>query len=231
MTKNITFSCNDASAVEHYPPVPASKMIPEWYKETPPFLSKDQQYVPRADIGSVKKCIPVLDYLTSGYIIQNVYQYHSIKKYDGVYHGHDSISAKKGFSGAQPHHQAPVEIDGKRHHYFKIHQPWLIKTPPGYSCLFYQPHYFFNKKYEIFPGIVDTDKYTEAVSLVGIMNVDEIIIDPGEPLVVVLPFKREDWKLDVKQEDFNAMSRFKYLIMAAWHGTYHKFVHSKKKFM
>jgi hypothetical protein len=231
MTKKISFFCKDESAIKNFPPLPASKIIPEWYKETVPFLPVDQKYVLRSQIGSIKKCIPVLDYLTSGYIIQNVYQFHLVKKQDGIYTGHDSACIKTGFVGAQPHVQAPTEIDGKRYHYIKLHQPWMIKTPPGYSCLFYQPYYFFNKKYEIFPGIVDTDKYTEAVSLIGILHADELTIDPGDPLVLVLPFKRDEWQSEIELTDFNSISRFKYLIMNAWHGTYSKFVHSKKKFV
>lgn len=229
MPNNIEFSCNDTSAIENYPPLPSSKIIPDWYKEVPPLLKEVPGYLINDNIGSVKKCVPVLDYLTSGYIIRNTYQINLTKSPDNIYEGFKSNSAKADHVGGQPYHQCPVNLDGKKHHYVKIHQPWLIRTPPGYSCLIYQPHYFFNKNYEILPAIIDTDKHTEAVALVSILHSDTVI-DPGDPLVVVFPFKREAWTHSVKYEDYLPKSIFKLFLTKAWHGTYGRLFHSKKRY-
>jgi hypothetical protein len=228
-TNNITFSCNDQGAIDNYPPVPASKIIPEWYKDIPPLLKTVPGYLITDNIGSVKKCVPVLDYLTSGYIIRNTYQAELTRSTDNTFEGFKSSGIKPDHIGGQPHHQCPVSLNGHKHHYVKIHQPWLIKTPPGYSSLIYQPHYFFNKDYEILPAIVDTDKHTEAIALVSILH-NDTIIQPGDPLVVVLPFKREDWKHSVKYEEFLSKSIFKLFLTKAWHGTYGKLFHSKKTY-
>ena len=118
----------------------------------------------------------------------------------------------------------------KKNHYVKIHQPWLIKTPPGYSSFVYQPHYFFNKKLEILPGIIDTDVYTEPVSLVGILHGEQAILEPGDPLVVVFPFKRESWQMETKKLDHLPTSLFKFMLLKVWHGTYQKLIHNKKHF-
>jgi hypothetical protein len=58
----------------HYPPVPASKIIPEWYKNIPVALSKDPGFIDNDGVPSIKRCMPVLDYLTSGYILRNSYE-------------------------------------------------------------------------------------------------------------------------------------------------------------
>jgi hypothetical protein len=230
-TKLITFSCSEDSILENYPPVPASKIIPEWYKDIPPFAPIDKNYIPTDGIGSVKKCIPVLDYMTTGYIIKN--PFHSVisKKYEDGYHATTSISTKDQYIGSQPHHQCPVKINDQKNHYVKIHQPWLIKTPPGYSCFYYQPHYLFNKTLEILPGIIDTDKFSEPVSLVSILHSDSVTLEPDEPLVVVFPFKRDEWSMEIKKFDHTSNSIFKFMLLRIWHGTYQKLIHTKKRFL
>ena len=55
------------------------------------------------------------------------------------------------------HSQCPIELEGKKKSYFKISLPWRIKTPPGYSCLFMQPYYHFEKEFALLPAIIDTD--------------------------------------------------------------------------
>lgn len=226
----ITFSCSDESIIENYSPLPASKMIPDWYKDIPPFAPVDKDFIPTENIGSVKKCIPVLDYMLTGYILRNPFQSIINTRVEKGYHGHESVSAKKDYIGAQPNQQCPVTIDNKKNHYVKIHQPWLIKTPPGYSSFVYQPHYFFNKKLEILPGIIDTDVYTEPVSLVGILHGEQAILEPGDPLVVIFPFKRESWQMEIKKLDHLPTSIFKFMLLKVWHGTYQKLIHNKKHF-
>lgn len=231
MNKNkITFSCSDESVFTNYPPVPAGKMIPDWYKEIPPFAPVDKKYIPTENIGSVKKCMPVLDYMRTGYIIRNPYQSVIKSKIDDGFYGAEHATAKKDFIGANPHQQCPIDIDNRKTHYVKIHQPWMVKTPPGYSSFFFQPHYFFNKKLEILPGIIDTDKFTEPVSLVSVLHANEVTLEPGDPLVVVFPFKRESWEMDLKKIDHLPQSIFKFMLLKIWHGTYQRLIHSKKYF-
>lgn len=229
-TNIIKFSCNDQSVINNYPPLPASKVIPEWYKDIPPLLDKVPGYLLHDEIGSIKKCLPVLDYLTSGYVIRNTYQTKLIQSQDNQFSGFKSYSAKSDHIGGSPHHQCPITFNNKKHHYVKIHQPWLVKTPPGYSSLVFQPHYFFNKDYEILPAIVDTDKHPEAIALVAVLHTDSVTIDPGDPLVVVFPFKRENWQHIIEYDDYVSRSVFKLFLTKAWNGTYGKLFHFKKTY-
>lgn len=234
MTNNIQFICNDAETFEMFPPVPGSKMIPQWYKDTPLELEKHLPYTEEDGTPTVRRCIPVLDYMTGGYIIKNNYEIRFRGKIDEEkYEAFDLKCRHHAGAGAHPWIQAQFEIDEKKKHYLKINQPWLVKTPPGWSCLFYQPHYFFNEEYRILPGIVDTDTHTEPVSLIAVPHKSEFTVLPGDPLVVVFPFKRENWKMELKYElenDAEDRSSFKYYLKGAWHGMYSKFSHSKKIF-
>ena len=121
-------------------------------------------------------------------------------------------------------------MNGVKNHYFKISNPWKVVTSPGYSCHFYQPFYQLNEDFKMFPSIVDTDKHDDAVNFVGVGIKRNFTIKPGDPLMVVFPFKRENWKMDVQYEDFRKLNRYKYWVKKIWHGTYANFFHSKKKF-
>jgi hypothetical protein len=227
----ITFTTASEEALTHYPPQPASKVIPDWYKDLPPFLEKLDGYVPHNEIGSAKKCVPVLDYMVSGYVIKNTFQVFLDKKPDPQnIQGFESLCPYTDYIGAQPYQQCPVEIDNEKSHYFKFNQPWHIKTPPGYSCLIYQPHYFFNNDYEILPAIVDTDKHPTNIAFVARLKKQNVVINPGDPLVVIFPFKRESWQMEAKIGDVYPFSRIKLYLLGKWHGTYAKFFHSKKTY-
>ncbi len=230
---NIQFISEDYDACNEFPPLPASKIVPEWYKNIPVALTKVPGYIDNDGVPSIKRCMPVLDYMTSGYVLRNSYEI-NVWPFEK-----DSIKSfqlecnKKNYVGAHPYHQAPTsEMNGTKNHYFKINQEWLIRTPPGYSCLIYQPHYLFRKEFQMFPAIVDTDKHDDFIGLIGLINTDkEFTIPPGEPLVVVFPFKREDWKMDVSFDPkIGSKSSFKYFLHGVWHGFYSKFFYTKKTY-
>lgn len=232
MTK-IEFMCDDSDVIANFPPLPAGKIIPDWYKDMPNTIDIVPGYVEEDNLPTIKRCVPVLDYMTSGYIIRNTYQA-DVRRYvdNNGMKAFGVDNAKEMYVGAHPWHQARVLIHGDKNHYMKLHQPWLIRTPPGYSSLIYQPHYFFRREYSLFPAIVDTDSHDDAVSLVGKINVDHFMLEPGEPLVVVFPFKREEWKMQITklEENLAYTNGFRYFLQKRWHGTYAKFFHKKKKY-
>jgi hypothetical protein len=90
----------------------------------------------------------------------------------------------------------------------------------------------FREEFQMFPAIVDTDKHDDFIGLVGLINTDKpFTIAPGEPLVVIFPFKRQDWKMDVSyNEKIGSLSSFKYFLHGVWHGFYSKFFHSRKTY-
>jgi hypothetical protein len=228
--KIIEFVSYDEGSVEHWPPVPASKMIPDWYKDIPTWLNKEEGYIHTDGVPSIKRCIPVRDYLTSGYIIRNVFHINSRVSNDEMgYTRLEGMCNNSEYLAAHPHQQCPIKIDNKKYHYFKFVQPWKVITPPGYSCMFFQPFYTFNDKFTLFPAIVDTDKHEDSVNFVGIAKQDFEIF-PGDPLMVVMPFKRDDWRADIKYYDYKSDSIYRIFTKKFWHGTYAKYFHSKKHF-
>jgi hypothetical protein len=217
-----------------FPPVPAKKLVPDWYREKESAIENVQ----RLSAGSnftVKKCVPVLDYITSGYIIQN----HAdilIKRSWNDTIGEDIVIDFK-LPGNYPisfHHvsQMPITRNGRLKKIAKFNGVWGIKTPPGYSCLFYQPEYFNETRFKVFPAIVDTDQYTDPVGFPFMFEdttaTEEYVIEAGTPLVCVFPFKREDWEIEIKEPETH--SRSATLMKTIWESAYRKFMHTKKSY-
>ena len=233
MTCNIEFSTSDKDILEMFPVLPASKVIPEWYKEMPIEIPEIEPYT-KPHTPSIKRCMPVLDYMTTGYVIRATYEV-NIKQYidEKFFAGFDfKCRHTDNYIGKHPWHQAQFKAeDGKKHHYLKINQPWHITTPSGYSCMLFDPYYRFRKEYSIFPGVVDTDKHNEPIGLVGIIKEANFSIKPGDPLVVVFPFKREDWKMTLTERtDEWERSSYKYRLSTYWAGIYQRLMHTKKSF-
>jgi hypothetical protein len=200
MTNKIIFT-NTSTLDIFYPPKSASYFIPEWYKETQPFTSgrNIDTLGNGVTAATIKKCIPFFDAITSGYIIPlpaDVY----VKIIDGEqkyeWASHNLISTHF-------HKQAefyPNKANMKE--YPKFINPWAIKTPSGYSCLFTQP---FHRPsiFTILDGVVDTDTYTAPVNFPFVFNEPDFegIIPAGTPIAQVIPFKRESWKMELGSKE------------------------------
>jgi hypothetical protein len=63
----ITFSANPDYLPNMPPPVPAHKLMPQWFKELPRAVTEEVSDA--TTVGTVKSCIPVLESLSHGYII------------------------------------------------------------------------------------------------------------------------------------------------------------------
>lgn len=216
---DIEFFCDDASVIEHFPVKPANKVVPEWYKDLPPWKKNPIQ---NFDAPTIKGCMPAQDMMLSGYIIFNTYETVLHPEDDSRYEAFKVSTAMKPYVNSHHHEQCPVHINGKKKHYFKLAQPWIVKTPPGYSCLFVQPFYHFEERYRLLPAIVDTDQHDLSVEIPGYaMTMDNIRIESGAPLVQVIPFKRDDWTMKI-QEKPRTRSRLEFMLNAAYRTVFHQ---------
>lgn len=205
----ITFTDTSLSVPTEYYPKPASSSVPSWYKELESYISGEKK--PSGDgntSATIKRCMPVFDAITGGYIL---YTYADVF----VSQKPDPMNPEKtipwyewpSFGPIQFHpvSQAPTHpnrnglVDGGS--YPKWINPWSIKTPKGYSVLFTQPMHR-HSSFTILDGIVDTDTYTAPVNFPFVLNdwSFEGIIPAGTPVAQVIPFKRESWKLTIGGE-------------------------------
>ena len=179
-------------------PVPksAGKCIPDWFKKIPQELhTKDRFNNPAM---TAKKCLPLLDAMTLGYVIPlagdtRIKTNHdcSMIKADGPpnfktveFHSVDQIGGKSGPGFPAP----PVKFINR----------WVIKTRPGWSVLILPVINDINNHFTCLAGVVDTDKYPKEINFPAIWHTPnfEGSFKAGTPLVTVIPFKRNSFPKD-----------------------------------
>lgn len=190
--KEITFT--NVLGLNFFPPKPAVKEVPDWYKKTPEYTGKEGKTIP--DNGSVphtiKKCIPVFDAMTAGYIISTQVDVQVTQKDGFPYY----TWSDQGAITFHPIDQAPIHPTMNGAPYPKWTNPYAITTPAGYSTLFVPPMHNPNGIFTVFPGLVDTDTYKAPVNFPFTLNDVkwEGLIPAGTPMAQVIPFKRESWE-------------------------------------
>ena len=177
-------------------PQPATKFIPEWYKNTKSYINNEKKPDGTGNIdATIKRCIPVLDAITAGYIITLPADIYVSLKDNGL-GGKSQFFEWPSFKliDFHPIEQAPEHPMVKPYAYPKFNNPWSIKTPKGYSTLFVQP-FHRESNFTILSGIVDTDTYTAPVNFPFVINDPnfEGLIKEGTPIAQVIPFKRDKW--------------------------------------
>ena len=195
---------NISGVPDKFSPQPASKFIPDWYKELESYVGgKKEPNGESLTTATIKRCMPVFDSINSGYIIptpcdvwvrQVLIEDSDKEKTQPNYEWPNF-----GILQFHPIQQAPNYPNNTGHEitYPKWMNPWAIKTPPGYSCIFVQP-WHRESIFTILPGIVDTDKYIPAVNFPFVLNniKFEGLIPAGTPMVQVIPFKRDSWNME-----------------------------------
>lgn len=192
-------------------PVLASKNIPDWYKEQESYFGGKKKPIQGHNTSTVKKCMPVFDMMTAGYLIptncdiyiENVFDENGKKNYNIQWAtGSNPVEFHpKSQFGKHPSVKEHGPISG----YPKFFNPWSIKTPKGYSTLFMTPTHR-ESLFSILPGIVDTDRYNAPVHFPFLMNDPsfEGFIPAGTFIAQVIPIKRESWNMSFAKDHFVA---------------------------
>ena len=186
---NITFINTSGQDLEQ--PKPASRYVPDWYKNMESSIGEKKVPIVGKTNATIKKCMPVFDAITAGYIITSSADVHV-----SIVDGHQYFQwSSLNLIDFHPIEQAPEHPYSNGYPYPKWMNPWGIKTPKGYSTLFVQP---FHRKsiFSILPGIVDTDAYTAPVNFPMVITDPnfEGLIPEGTPIAQIIPFKREPWQ-------------------------------------
>ena len=104
----------------HYKPEPIRKHTPEWYNNMPPdkLEMNARMFNILGDNLTIKSCMPVFDYMTSGYVILN---HADILITPEEMDGQCDFSwfSKKNALFRHSHSQCPIDINNKKHNYIK----------------------------------------------------------------------------------------------------------------
>lgn len=206
MNKKIEFVARDEWAWKTcLKPIPASENIPQWWKDLTPYEKNHnnpdgnklivENYASNA---SAKKCIPMLDALTTGYLI-SLWTDVQVKKIENnpIPQITWLVKSRPVFTlHSNAHHtiQAPT---GYENIVFKYENVWIPKTPKGYSVLITTPMGHRDLPFYAIPAVIDSDKSTlEVITPMWIKKDFEGIVEKHTPLLQITPFKRDDWKAE-----------------------------------
>ena len=172
------------------PPAPANKFIPEWYKAIPTH-SKTTRAVTGDMAKTAKKCLPMLDAMTHGYIIPLAGDVHIRTNEDA-----SLIDITENQFVRQTEEHSPEQVGPNfpfpKKHLIKFINHFVIKTPPGYSCLFVAPINHLETRFVTLGAVVDTDNYDKEINFPTCWianNYDDFVL-AGTPIVQCIPFKR-----------------------------------------
>jgi hypothetical protein len=196
----IKFLCESSIRGAIPSPVPAIKAAPEYYKKIKPQIGD------HPNDSTVKRCIPFMDAMSSGFIIPlwadvfirasggNITLDFPIgwpSKYQLGSHSPDQI----------PNH--PLSNKKYGNITLKWVNPWVIETEPGVSCLFTGPLNHLDPRFKVLDGVVDTDTYYTQVHFPFLWQGGDgdFFIPRGTPLVQVIPFRREEVSMSVEVMD------------------------------
>jgi hypothetical protein len=203
--KNIKFYTNLDIEKEYYPQ-PASKLLPEWYKELNSYIHGKKEPIGNGETsGTMKKCVPVFDAITAGYIITLPADVFVTQKDGEPYYEWSNY----GLVSFHNQNQAPTHPNRNGHNtYPKWINPWAIQTPSGYSVLIVQPLHR-ESNFTILPGIIDTDTYTAPINFPFVLNDKsyEGLIPAGTPIAQIIPIKRENWKMEFSEINNFSLNR------------------------
>lgn len=207
---NFTYLGRHAYEVcEH--PRPASQFIPDWHKNmnsyspTPTCPAGDRlSILNQGTNATAKKCMPMLDSISSGYIVPLWTDVVVERTANGPYINWVVDQPVFGVHGSS--YQGMDVPVGMHPMVFKYMTYFRMETPPGYSVAVQPPAGHNNLPVRVIPAVIDTDKSQIDSNFPCWIRADfEGIIKKGTPIAQILPFKRENWKSEssyISEEDY-----------------------------
>lgn len=185
-------------------PVPAKKMLPDWFKSIPKYSTKNKKYEEMETMDlTIRACVPFFDTLRYGYLITLPTDVEVTRNNDGTanmkfyqYKMTAQPITKRMHNnpyGKEDIHYLP-EFEGYDKLQYNWAEFWGIKTPPGYSILSIHPLNRIDLPFYTLGGIINTDKWGVNGNHPFILKKNwQGIIPKGTPIMQIIPFKREDW--------------------------------------
>lgn len=183
--------------IEDIKPKQSKYFMPNWWSSVPNKYNNSQ---------TVKQCPSFTDFFSQGYIIpawQDIeLKYDKNKKY------YEYKTASIIFPNVEKHdndqflNHVDAQVNGTSIDFiFKLDSPWKVITPKGYSILQIPLFYHFDNKFSALPGIIDSDILHDInIQITYPAETPELFIKRGTPLAMLIPFKREKYKFEVRDQ-------------------------------
>lgn len=191
-----------ADILKLYPPVPANKMLPEWYKKINLYF---EDYAEAMNSPTAKKCPAIQDVLNEGFVIPMWGKmFFKTREVNGnteqrwwIQNAHTHKDLQWWMQRHRPEQLEGMDMnrlmDGS---ILKVKYPFRIIPPKGYGLMFHDPFYHFRKDIRCLTGLVKSDEWGFITFPFEILQ-DTFEIDAGTPLVHVYLYKLNDEKLEL----------------------------------
>jgi hypothetical protein len=182
-----------APGQDYPPPFPAVKAIPEWLKMMPADVPKANEG--SSITGTAKKCAPFMEAMTCGYVLPVACDVSFFMRAPGNL-DYDQAEPVIGSHSRWQYSGSPFADQLL----VKFANPWIVKTPPGYSTLFVPLLNQFTIPFQILAGLVETDTFYRSVHFPSICTMQpgqRFVLKKGTPIVQAIPIKRESWQSNI----------------------------------
>lgn len=180
-------------------PVPMKRLVPEWYRKAESYWQSTDHHGHHIDGEGLKKCMPYMDTLVSGYAVLTPYDIFVKKNEDGsldiTWNAPDNITS---FVQERPKELGSTMPRPAGHHpnHLIWSGIWGFKTPRGYSALLTHPLNRFDLPFTTTSGIIDSDVWFAPGNVPFFLKEDFVgTIPAGTPIFQVIPIKRASWKM------------------------------------
>lgn len=201
-------------------PRSAKYFLPKWYKDMVPYNKSVDNPNGRKIIvenkesnATAKKCTPMLDGMTSGYIvplwcdvqIRQLKNEETGKWFPRItWRIETDVFSLHGTSSKEI--PAPFGYDQE---VFKFITYFRIQTPKGYSIMVHTPSGHYGLPFYAIPAIIDSDKSVIDNNFpCWIQEGFEGIVEKGTPIAQVTPFKRINWKMKTSLISYDEQCRY-----------------------
>jgi len=181
---------------------PSKKFVPTWYKNISKYVDDSVLRIDSKGFTNIglKGCFPFLDSLNLGYML-TVHCDILVEMVDGV----QKLSWTSDTPPIQPRPMAIVKDIPSVPGYGNFTQAWYFRhgvlLPKGYSMLITQPLNHFELNTFTTSGVVDADGGMAAGGIpFSVKDNFEGVIKAGTPIMQLIPFKRDNWKLEYSKE-------------------------------
>lgn len=196
--KQIKFSAVAPWVLDHTPKPSLSKNnLPEWYKSVAPFIQESSNGTISKPLASIKRCQPLLDMYSAGYILSTWSDVFIGKNVSGqttyTFEGQIPVITEH-----DPRQIGAMPINDQYEKFvWKWTNLWTIETPKGFSSLIIPPTSQINPVFTILPAIVDTDSTLTPINFPFVLKKGFTgMIPKGTPMAQIIPFKRDDWQAE-----------------------------------
>ena len=186
-----------------YPPVPANKLLPEWYKKMKLHFT---DYGEAMDSPTAKKCPAIQDVVNEGFVLpmwgKMFFTTRNLKEggQEQRWWVQNAHTHKDLDHWMQQHHPLQLKgmnmtklVDGS---ILKIKYPFRMIPPKGYGFMYHDPFYHFRQDIRCLTGLVKSDEWGFITFPFEILK-DKFEIEAGTPLVHVYLYKLHDEKLEL----------------------------------